>query len=114
MLDVNVRKAIALATDRFTIVKDLLVEDINPVNVNFWDTTPPFNNASLQPYPYDPEQAKALLDAAGWVDSNGDGTRDKDGVELSCATSPTSANSARTYRLLFNNSGAWWALVLNW
>lgn len=82
MQDVNVRKAIALATDRFTIVKDLLVEDINPVNVNFWDTTPPFNNASLQPYPYDPEQAKALLDAAGWVDSNGDGTRDKDGVEL--------------------------------
>ena len=26
--------------------------------------------------------AKQLLDEAGWVDSNGDGTRDKDGVEL--------------------------------
>jgi peptide/nickel transport system substrate-binding protein len=82
MLDVNVRKAIALATDRFTIVKDLLVESINPVNVTFWDTTPPFQTDTLQPYPYDPEQAKALLDAAGWVDSNGDGIRDKDGVEL--------------------------------
>ena len=35
MLDVNVRKAIALATDRFTIVKDLLVESINPVNVTY-------------------------------------------------------------------------------
>jgi peptide/nickel transport system substrate-binding protein len=32
---------------------------------------------------YNPDSAKALLDAAGWVDSNGDGTRDKDGVELS-------------------------------
>jgi peptide/nickel transport system substrate-binding protein len=82
MLDVNVRKAIALATDRFTIVKDLLVESINPVNVTYWDTTPPYQTNTLQPYPYDPEQAKALLDAAGWVDSNGDGTRDKDGVEL--------------------------------
>jgi peptide/nickel transport system substrate-binding protein len=82
MLDVNVRKAIALATDRFTIVKDLLVESINPVNVTYWDATPPFQTDTLQPYPYDPEQAKALLDAAGWVDSNGDGIRDKDGVEL--------------------------------
>lgn len=77
MLDVNVRKAIALATDRFTIVKDLLVESINPVNVNFWDANPPFGNESLEPYPYDPEQAKQLLDAAGWTDSDGDGVRDK-------------------------------------
>ena len=82
MLDVNVRKAIALATDRFTIVKDLLVESINPVNVTYWDNTPPYQTDILEPYPYDPEQAKQLLDAAGWVDSNGDGTRDKDGVEL--------------------------------
>lgn len=82
MLDVNVRKAIAMSADRFSLVKDLLVESINPVNVTFWDTTPPFQTDTLQPYPYDPEQAKQLLDAAGWVDSNGDGTRDKDGVEL--------------------------------
>jgi peptide/nickel transport system substrate-binding protein len=77
MLDVNVRKAIALAADRFTIVKDMLVESINPVNVSFWDTTPPYQNDTLQPYPYDPDQAKQLLDAAGWVDSDGDGIRDK-------------------------------------
>jgi peptide/nickel transport system substrate-binding protein len=32
---------------------------------------------------YNPDNAKALLDSAGWVDSNGDGVRDKDGVELS-------------------------------
>ncbi|MEW5938216.1 MAG: peptide ABC transporter substrate-binding protein [Chloroflexota bacterium] len=85
MLDVNVRKAIALATDRFTIVKDLLVESINPVNVTFWDTTPPYDNiGGLEPYPYDPEGAKALLDAAGWVDSDGDGMRDKtiDGTKV--------------------------------
>jgi peptide/nickel transport system substrate-binding protein len=77
MLDVNVRKAIALASDRFTIVKDLLVADINPVNVTYWDMTPPFQADTLQPYPYDPEQAKQLLDTAGWTDSDGDGIRDK-------------------------------------
>ena len=82
MQDVNVRKAIALATDRFTIVKDLLVEEINPVNVTFWDGTAPYQTDTLKPYPYDPEEAKKLLDAAGWVDSNGDGIREKDGVEL--------------------------------
>ena len=82
MLDVNVRKAIALATDRFSIVNDLLLESVNPVPATVWVGTPPYNNDSLEPYPYDPEQAKELLDAAGWVDSNGDGTRDKDGVEL--------------------------------
>jgi peptide/nickel transport system substrate-binding protein len=81
MLDVNVRKAIALATDRFTIVNDLLDETVNPVNATFWDNNPPYNS-DLEPYPYDPEEAKRLLDEAGWVDSNGDGTRDKDGVEL--------------------------------
>ncbi|HET9910353.1 MAG TPA: peptide ABC transporter substrate-binding protein, partial [Anaerolineales bacterium] len=82
MLDVNVRKAIALATDRFSIVKDLLVEEVNPVNVTFWDGTAPYDNPDLKPYPYDPDEAKRLLDEAGWVDSNGDGTRDKDGTEL--------------------------------
>ena len=81
MLDPNVRKAIALATDRFSIVNDLLVESVNPVNASFWDNNPPYNS-DIEPYPYDPEQAKQLLDAAGWKDSNGDGTRDKDGVEL--------------------------------
>ena len=82
MLDVNVRRAIALATDRFTIVNDLLDPEINPVNVTFWDATEPYNNPDLEPYPYDPDEAMRLLDEAGWVDSNGDGTRDKDGVEL--------------------------------
>jgi peptide/nickel transport system substrate-binding protein len=82
MLDVNVRKAIALATDRFTIVNDLMLESVNPVPATVWVGTPPYNHDGLEPYPYNPEEAKSLLDAAGWVDSNGDGTRDKDGVEL--------------------------------
>lgn len=81
MQDVNVRKAIALATNREQITQDLLLGKTQPA-ATFWDTTPPYGNPNLETYPYDPAEANRLLDEAGWVDSNGDGTRDKDGVEL--------------------------------
>ena len=84
MLDKNVRLALALATDRFTIVKDLLKEDLNPVNATFWSNNPPYASKTLEPYPFDPEKAKSLLDDAGWIDSDGDGIRDKmiDGTKV--------------------------------
>ncbi len=78
--DLRVRKAIALATDRASLCKDLLLGQTVPAATD-WDNTP-YNHPDIQPWPFDPEQAKALLDEAGWVDSNGDGVRDKDGVEL--------------------------------
>jgi peptide/nickel transport system substrate-binding protein len=33
-------------------------------------------------YGYDPERARQILEAAGWVDANGDGIREKDGQPL--------------------------------
>ena len=81
MTDVNVRKAIAMSVDREAINRDLLLGLTN-VPASFWDSLPYYNDPPLTNYPYDPEAAKNLLDEAGWVDSNGDGTRDKDGVEL--------------------------------
>ena len=79
--DVNVRKAIAMAIDRDGMNRDLQL-GLTKTPASFWDALPFYNNPPLTNYPFDPEQAKAVLDAAGWVDSNGDGTRDKDGVEL--------------------------------
>ncbi|MCA9941670.1 MAG: peptide ABC transporter substrate-binding protein [Anaerolineales bacterium] len=78
--DVRVRQAIAMGFDRFKLNQDLLLGLTQPA-VTFWDGTP-FADPALEPWPYDPDQARKLLDDAGWVDSNGDGTRDKDGVEL--------------------------------
>lgn len=40
-------------------------------------------NQNLPPIPYDPPAAKRLLDEAGWIDHDGDGIRDKDGVKFS-------------------------------
>ena len=76
----GVRQAIAYATDRASLVNDLLLGRTG-VAATYWDNTP-FVDPSIEPYPYDPAKANELLDAAGWTDSNGDGTRDKDGVEL--------------------------------
>ena len=78
--DQGVRQAIAYALDRKSIVKDLLL-DHTGIAATYWDNTP-FVDPTITPYPYDPAKAKELLDAAGWKDSNGNGTRDKDGVEL--------------------------------
>ena len=81
MLDVNVRKAIAMSVDFASFNRDVN-QDVVGVPGSFWDALPFYNDPPVEPYPYDPEAAKQLLDEAGWVDSNGDGTRDKDGVEF--------------------------------
>ena len=78
--DVRVRQAIALAFDRFSLVEDLLLGLTKPA-VSMWDNMP-YVDPTLEPWPYDPERAKQLLDEAGWIDTNGDGVRDKDGTEL--------------------------------
>ncbi len=80
LADKRVRQAIAMCFDRFSINRDLLLGLTQPA-VTFWDNTP-YANPNLAPWPYDPASANALLDQAGWIDSNGDGVRDKDGVEL--------------------------------
>jgi peptide/nickel transport system substrate-binding protein len=76
--DVLVRQAMNYAVD-----KELIIEAIYGGRaVALPGPLSPYNNYvnnSLQPYPYDPDQALALLAEAGWTDSDGDGTLDKDG-----------------------------------
>jgi peptide/nickel transport system substrate-binding protein len=78
--DVLVRQAIAHALDRQAFTDDVLLGLTQPATTHWYQT--PYDSPDIEPWGYDPEQANALLDEAGWVDSNGDGTRDKDGVEL--------------------------------
>jgi peptide/nickel transport system substrate-binding protein len=78
--DVRVRQAIAYAFNREKLVQDLLL-GLTGVAATDWDISP-WVDPAITPYPYDPDKAKALLAEAGWTDTNGDGTVDKDGVEL--------------------------------
>jgi peptide/nickel transport system substrate-binding protein len=78
--DKRVRQAIAIAFDRFSLNRDLLLGLTVPA-VTDWDNMP-YVDPALEPWPFDPEEANRLLDEAGWVDTNGDGVRDQDGVEL--------------------------------
>ncbi len=53
LLDVRVRRAIALAIDRDGINRDLFL-GLTKTPTSFWDALPYYNNPPLQPYPFDP------------------------------------------------------------
>lgn len=81
--DIRVRQAISYAVDRKAMV-DHLLEGFGTAAVGPLDHDPqtPWVNEKIAGYPYDLDKARALLADAGWRDSNGNGTLDKDGKEL--------------------------------
>ena len=87
-----VREAISLAIDRDTIV-GLLYGEAGAVATNFIVAPEKYasNNTS---YEFDLEKAASLLDDAGWKDTNNNGIRDKDGVEMNILFS-SSVNPVR-------------------
>jgi peptide/nickel transport system substrate-binding protein len=66
-----------MAIDREAIVNDLLLGLTHPVNT-LWDPLEASGYVSpdIEPWAYDPEAAKALLEEAGWTDTDGDGIRE--------------------------------------
>jgi peptide/nickel transport system substrate-binding protein len=91
--DVRVRQAIGYAVDFDAICQELLYGKTYPP-ATYWEETP-YAYPDAEPYKYNPGKANELLDAAGWVDSNGDGNRDKDGVELILRYSTTAGREVR-------------------
>ena len=78
--DVKVREALSLAVDRDTIATQLY--GITGKTTPNFIVMPSEYNSPNTSYEFNLEKAKKLLDDAGWKDSNGDGTRDKNGVEM--------------------------------
>jgi peptide/nickel transport system substrate-binding protein len=78
--DVRVRRALAYAVDRQTIVKTILEDEVTIVNGPIQPLSWAYE-ANVTSYAYDPAKAKALLDEAGWKVSP-TGVRTKDGVPL--------------------------------
>lgn len=87
--DIRVRQAIRYALDRNAITEELLVGATSPTDSVY--AMSPFELDSLGVIERDLDEANRLLDEAGWVDSDGDGIRDKDGVALEFRYSTTNA-----------------------
>ncbi|MEO0539529.1 MAG: peptide ABC transporter substrate-binding protein [Cyanobacteria bacterium P01_A01_bin.105] len=79
--DPQVRQAFSLAIDRDTIA-DQLYGPAGKGTVNFL-VAPDAYQSDNTGYEFDPDQAAQLLDTAGWIDSDNNGIRDKDGTEMS-------------------------------
>jgi peptide/nickel transport system substrate-binding protein len=74
--DVRVRRAMTMLTDREAMVKTILFDLGTVIDSPIYRFRPEYDE-QLVPLAYDPEAAEALLDTAGWIDSDGDGVRDK-------------------------------------
>jgi peptide/nickel transport system substrate-binding protein len=79
--DVRVRKALTLATDRWTIL-EAFRDGFGKVSACPIYEGHPADHPTLQPLPFDPDSAAALLDEAGWTGRDPDGVRTKDGQRL--------------------------------
>lgn len=77
--DLAVRQAIAMAINRELIAAPYGRGGTFTTNIL---VDPPNFAAANNKYDYDPQKAAELLAGAGWVDTNDDGIREKDGVEL--------------------------------
>lgn len=80
----NLRKAMTLAIDRSRIIEQNLNDMAISVTGPFFRYSPSYDD-KVSSLPFSPDEARAILDAEGWVDMDGDGIRDKviDGHKVS-------------------------------
>lgn len=93
--DLNVRKAIAHSLDYDAIIDQVYLGQGYQLAANVLPAVSWAYDDSIAPYPYDLEMAQQLLEEAGWVDSDGDGIREKDGETLSLSLVTNAGNRTR-------------------
>ncbi|KIN61450.1 Peptide/opine/nickel uptake family protein ABC transporter, periplasmic substrate-binding protein [Sulfitobacter noctilucae] len=105
--DFKVRKALSMAIDR-----ELLVEvgygQAGRATCNLVPAPALYASDNTECLTQDIDGAKALLEEAGWTDTDGDGVRDKDGKKLSLLYQ-TSTNAVRQdFQALIKD---WWSQI---
>ena len=78
--DIAVRHALAIGINRQLIIDNAFNGEGRPA-VNYTDNLPWTSKASYEDNQV--EEAKSILEEAGWVDTDGDGIREKDGLKCS-------------------------------
>jgi peptide/nickel transport system substrate-binding protein len=102
--DLRLRQAVGYAIDADDMLENVLfgqaVRNYGLVASNLFAFKPEIEEFGFH---YDPAKAAALLDEAGWVDSDGDGVREKDGAGLEVTFSARSdSNSEKIGQVLQN------------
>jgi peptide/nickel transport system substrate-binding protein len=92
--DADVRRALALAIDRQALVDALWKGRAriatSPILSTVWA-----HNSALEPFAYDPEEARRLLAAAGFQDRDGDGVLERGGRKFSFELATNTGNETR-------------------
>lgn len=92
----DVRKALSLAIDREGLIGALdLTEFAEPAWGPYGSLFARLRSAPPHEPLYDPDEARSLLDRAGWVDADGDGVRERGDARLSFDLSVPAGNDRR-------------------
>lgn len=76
--DPRVRRAMILALDRQPFLDNVVKGMARMASTTFHPDSV-WADPELEPWGYDPDEAQRLLDEAGWIDTDGDRIRDKNG-----------------------------------
>jgi len=107
LTDINVRTALSMAIDR-EILREVGYGEGGKPTCNVVPNPPAFVSDNTACLTQDIEGAKALLESSGWVDSDGDGVREKDGMKLKILYQTTVNPIRQNFQELIK---AWWAEI---
>lgn len=97
--DKRVRQAMTMLIDRDAYNKYVAYDMGIPTVGPFYIYGEQYNH-TIQRWPHDPQQAVELIEAAGWIDHDGDGVRDKNGIPFEFTFSVSSGSTSSKYLAL--------------
>jgi peptide/nickel transport system substrate-binding protein len=77
LADPSVRQAIASAIDYGAAIESIYLNRGYQIPANVLPIIPWAYDVTIEPYAYDPNGARQLLEGAGWIDTNNDGIRER-------------------------------------